>query len=176
MASAERSLPATARLFVALWPGPEVGQALQAWGRRWPGVAAAQPVPLQRLHLTLHFLGDVPRDWLPGLMAAIAVPFTPFVLPLGRSALWPGGIAVLEPERVPAPLARLHAAIGERLQRLSLPTEARPFRPHVTLARRAGTAAAPGSGPPVHWPVRGFVLVESHRPPDTGYRIVQRYR
>jgi 2'-5' RNA ligase len=176
MASAERSLPDPVRLFIALWPGPEVGHALQAWSRRWPGAAAGQPIPVQRLHLTLHFLGDVPRERLPGLMAAIAVPFTPFVLSLGRAALWPGGIAVLEPERVPAPLARLHAAIGERLQRLSLPTEARPFLPHVTLARRAGTAATLPSGPPVRWPVRGFVLVESHRPPHIGYRIVQRYR
>jgi len=176
MPGAEPSRPGPARLFVALWPGPEVAQALQAWGRRWPGTAAAQPVAAQRLHLTLHFLGDVPRERLPGLTSALALPFTPFVLSLGRAALWPGGIAVLEPERMPAPLVRLHAAIGETLKRLSLPTEARSFRPHVTLARRARMAAAPASGPAVRWPVRGFVLVESQPPADGGYRIVQRYR
>ncbi len=176
MASADPGLAGHTRLFIALWPEPEVCQALQAWSRQWPGVAATKPVPAQRLHLTLHFLGDVPREQMPGLQAALALPFTPFVLSLARAARWPGGIAVLEPERLPAPLIRLHGAIAEALQSLALPTESRRFRPHVTLARRAGTATPPASGPGVRWPVRGFALVESHPPPDGGYRIVQRYR
>jgi RNA 2',3'-cyclic 3'-phosphodiesterase len=173
MASADRG---HARLFIALWPEPDVCRALQAWSRQWPGAAATKPVPAQRLHLTLHFLGDVPRAQMPGLRAALALPFTPFALSLTRAALWPGDIAVLEPEQVPASLIRLHAAIGQTLQRLALPTESRQFRPHVTLARRAGKATVPPRGPAVRWPVRGFALVESEPPLGGEYRIVQRYR
>jgi RNA 2',3'-cyclic 3'-phosphodiesterase len=175
MASADRDPASHARLFIGLWPGPEACLALQAWSRPWLGAAATQRVPAQRLHLTLHFLGDVPSERLPALQSALALPVTPFVLSLGRAALWPGGIAVLEPERLPSPLIRLHGAIGETLQRLALPTQARPFRPHVTLARRAGTAAAPATGPRIRWPVRGFALVESHAAPGGGYRILQNY-
>jgi RNA 2',3'-cyclic 3'-phosphodiesterase len=175
MVSADCGPAGHARLFIALWPEPEVCQVLQAWSRQWLGVAAARPMPAQRLHLTLHFLGDVPRERLPGLQAALALPFRPFVLTFGRAALWPGGIAVLEPERLPAPLVRLHGAIGEALQRMALPTEARPFRPHVTLARHAGTAPPPATGPRIRWRVRGFALVASNPPPDGGYRIVQSY-
>lgn len=164
-----------ARLFVALWPDIEVRDALQAWCGQWQWPAATQRVPAQQLHLTLHFLGDVPRDQLPALQAALRVPFTPFVLSLGRVALWPGGIAVLEPDRLPPPMARLHGAIGEALHGLDMATEARAFRPHVSLARRAAAAVAPSAGPCIRWPVGGFALVESHRPPRGGYEIVQAY-
>ncbi|MES2153412.1 MAG: 2'-5' RNA ligase family protein [Pseudomonadota bacterium] len=50
-----------ARLFLALWPGAAVraqlGERRDDW--RWP--RAASPVADGRLHLTLHFLGEVER-------------------------------------------------------------------------------------------------------------------
>jgi 2'-5' RNA ligase len=162
-----------ARLFVALWPGPELRDALGAWCDSWPCPAGAQRVPAGQLHLTLHFLGAVPRQRLLALREALTLPFAPFTLSLGRPAMWPGQTAVLEPERTPPRLHRLHATAGEALRRLGLPTDARRFRPHVTIARRAGSAPAPAAGPGLRWPVRGYALVESCPGTEGRYTVLQ---
>jgi RNA 2',3'-cyclic 3'-phosphodiesterase len=162
---------ATARLFVALWPDAGVRSALVAAAAQWDWNAGAAQVNPAQLHLTLHFLGEVVRERLPELRRALVVSFAPFPLRLSRPTLWPAGIAVLEPERVPAALADLHAALGNSLRRLALPTEGRAFRPHVTLARRAAASGPPSRCPPVDWPVQAFALVESR--PGTGYSVVQ---
>jgi RNA 2',3'-cyclic 3'-phosphodiesterase len=165
----------SARLFVALWPGPRSRAALaEARGRwQWPPLAA--PVPSERLHLTLHFLGAVPRERLGALADAIAAPFRAFDLVFGHDELWPHGIAVLCPERTPQPLRQLHGDLGEALLRLGLQPEARPWRPHVTLARHAAGALAPPAAPAWRWPVRGYALVESDSRPRLSYRVLRRY-
>ncbi|MDL2354639.1 MAG: 2'-5' RNA ligase family protein [Pseudomonadota bacterium] len=68
-------------------------------------------------HVTLHFLGSVPRARLPELTQGIGVRFEPFELGFGHPELWHGGIAVLAPDVVPAPLLALHGALGEALER-----------------------------------------------------------
>jgi 2'-5' RNA ligase len=162
----------SARLFIALWPGPELRDALGAWCGTWPCSARAKRVPAAQLHLTLHFLGNVARDRLPALRQGLRLPFAPFTLALGRPALWPGQTAVLEPERVPPRLQRLHAGLGAALQGLALPVELRGFRPHLTVARRAGSALPPAAGPGLRWPVRGYALVESRPPAQGGYAVL----
>jgi 2'-5' RNA ligase len=165
----------TARLFIALWPDEALREALLSWCAQWQWNAAAKRVAAHRLHLTLHFLGDGPRKRLSALRQALAVPFAPFSLSLGRASLWTGGVAVVETEHLPPHLARLHTALGDALTGLGLPTESRAFRPHVTVARRAQTAAAPASGPCIVWAVERYVLVDSSAPRADGYRIVQAY-
>ena len=169
------SAPETARLFLALWPGAGVREALLAWrdGWRWPRGAA--PVPAGRLHLTLHFIGSVPRARLPELADGLRLPFRPFDLQLGHPALWKYGIAVLEPDTVPAPLLALQTALGAALQGLGLAPEERPYRPHVTLARRADGAVAPPDGRPIRWRVPSYALMESRLGADEGYTVIRRY-
>jgi 2'-5' RNA ligase len=152
----------SARLFLALWPGPAVRGALVDARDAWAWPAGARPEAEARLHVTLHFLGAVERERVPALDAALrGVPCAPFELRLARAALWPHGIAVLQPRAVPPRLLELHAALGALLRRLELPVETRPYRPHVTLARHAVGAAPPGDTPALHWRVRGHALVES---------------
>lgn len=161
----------SARLFYALWPDAAVHAALLAHQRawRWPaGVSLTRP---ERLHLTLHFLGELPAALLPALADALPRGGEPFELRLAQPALWRGGLAVLLAEQVPPPLRALHAGLGEALQALGLSTDPRPFAPHVTLARRARHAVPPGQVEPVVWPARGAVLVESVRP-QGGYRVL----
>jgi RNA 2',3'-cyclic 3'-phosphodiesterase len=165
----------SARLFIALWPGPELRKALEAWCGSWHWNAQAKRVPAGQLHLTLHFLGDVPRERLPALRHALRLPFAPFSLSLGRTAVWPGQIAVLEPERVPPRLQRLQVALSEVLQSLDLPPNSRGFRPHLTIARRAGSALPPAAGPGLRWLVRGYALVESRPQGQGGYAVLQTY-
>lgn len=164
----------TARLFIALWPGADVVRALRAW----PGLAACdagRTAPAGHVHLTLHFLGDVPRARLPDVQRALRVPFQPFELALRHCVPWRGGIIVVLPDELPLSLARLHAALGERLRQLALRTVARPFRPHVTLARHHAGPPSPPLQPLVRWPVDGFVLARSSPSPGRVYDVLHAY-
>lgn len=163
---------AQSRLFIALWPDPQVRHALRTWRDAWDWPRSATPVRNERLHMTLHFLGSVSASRIPELRQALTVPFEPFELEFGVPKLWPHGIAVLEPHAIPGQLVQLHADLGGALQRLEMPVEERAFRPHVTMARRAVKATAPQGGPALTWAIRGYALVESTA---GGYAVLQQY-
>ena len=169
----------TARLFIALWPGDPLRQALRDWREPHPGGVGARPVAPEQLHLTLHFLGNVPRQQVPELRSVLRVPFRPFELRFSHCELWPGGLLVVSPDAVPEALADLHAALREALRGLGLRTEARAFRPHITLARRhAGPLpppAAAAAAAALRWEVRGYALVESRAREGGGYAVLEVY-
>ena len=112
----------------------------QALRHLWPPAGTGvRPVKEGQLHLTLHFLGDVPAGEVPRLTSAVAdIVFSPFALsitgvgrfpPKGRaSVLWAGVSAC------PA-LRELHASLGQALTAAGYAIERRPYTPHVTLAR-----------------------------------------
>lgn len=164
----------TLRLFLALWPDRRSRSGLRACRDAWAWAPGAARVPTEQLHLTLHFLGEQPVARLEALIDAVQVPVTPFELSLGSARLWPGGIAVLEPDTVPAALTELHRALADALQAGGWPTERRAFRPHVTLARRAGPSRPPLSFRSLIWPVRGFALVASRPGPPRHYAVLHR--
>jgi RNA 2',3'-cyclic 3'-phosphodiesterase len=163
--------PAMARLFLALWPGPLALRALVAWQARWAWPACAAVVPPERLHLTLHYIGPVPATRLSEVTHGLQVPMQRFDLEFDRGGLWPRGLAVLCASALPDALAALHARLQAALERLDLPTESRPYRPHVTLARKAAGASPPDDSPAIRWAARGYVLVQS----QGGYRVLQHY-
>jgi 2'-5' RNA ligase len=173
-----RSPSITVRLFLALWPTAPVRQALHAMQSRWRWPEGSAVVDPARLHITLHFLGQVPPERVDEFTAGLAVPFEPHVLALaqGRATVWPGGIAVLELAAPPA-LQALHADLSRALQSLEWPVEERRFRPHVTFARRAqgARAAADACKDLPAWQVDdGYVLVRSR--PAQGYEVLHAYR
>jgi RNA 2',3'-cyclic 3'-phosphodiesterase len=174
---AASSAPASLRLFVALWPTPAVRAALAAQRNAlsWPSGTAL--VADERLHLTLHFLGHVSAALLPQLVPALQLRYPRFTLDIGPPQAWPRGLVVLPCTPVPPALRELHATLAAALAGLGMPVEQRPFRPHVTLARRAEGVklrpAVPRDSPPLHWRVSGHALVWSH--PSAGYRVLARY-
>lgn len=165
------SLEPVLRLFLALWPDPATTRSLAAWRDAFVWPAGAAVVPTEHLHLTLHFIGAVPAMRLAELTAGLRVPVAPFKLQLDQTEIWPRGLATIGVQQVPAELLALHAALGEALRRLGLPVEQRPFRPHVTLARKARAAAPPVPMPPLPWAVAGYSLVRSAQ----GYRRLVDY-
>jgi 2'-5' RNA ligase len=173
--AAAAALPRTARLFLALWPGPAARAALAAWRDAWAWPPGARPVPTERLHLTLHFIGPVPRERVAPVADALDVPATSFELAFGRAERWRHGLAVLRPLGSPPQLEALHAALAERLRACDLPVETRPFRAHVTMAREAPGVVPPVAGPALRWRVRGHALVESRPGRDGGYVVLRRY-
>lgn len=162
------------RLFLALWPDAAVRQRLADAQSAWAWPPQAVPVPLERLHLTLHYLGELGDDAVIELRDRLPALPAPFELAFGQHALWPHGIAVLEPLAVPPGLVALHAALSQTLHAIGLRTDERAFRPHVTLARHAQATPLPADGPRCAWPVRGYALVHSVSGPPLRYDVLQR--
>jgi 2'-5' RNA ligase len=163
------------RLFLALWPPPEAHAALIAHAGAWSWPASARRTPAERLHITLHFLGNLDAALLPRLRQELALSWDGCDLVLDRAEVWPGGIAVLEAGEVPTALQQLHARLAERLAALDLPVETRRYRPHATLARKATGAHAPASFAPLRWRAgSGYTLVQS-LPGGRGYEILQSF-
>lgn len=163
------------RLFLALWPDELTREAIAAYQQAWRWPAGAKLVDRERLHLTLHFIGSVPAARVPELALGLRVPFETVEIRFQEGKIWPGGIAVLQPESTSQPLLRLHARLARALAALRLPVEESPLRVHVTLARKASGAAPPCAGASLHWRAdSGYVLVRS-LPNGGGYEVLTRF-
>jgi 2'-5' RNA ligase len=123
------------RLFTALSPPPEVAEGLTRLQKGLPG---ARWRPIEALHVTLAFYGEVREDVARDLDSELSVvngqPLDLTLSGVGAfgegpeiHAIWAG----VEPD--PA-LARLAAACAQAARRVGLPIEKRAYRPHVTLA------------------------------------------
>jgi 2'-5' RNA ligase len=127
----------TRRLFFALWPDEATRDALCDW-QRLCVPKGARRTHRDDLHITLHFLGQVPDERLADLNALgagqVADAFELRLDHLGCFArpqvLWAG------PKSVPRELENLHEDLGEGLRELGFTPESRPYKPHLTLARK----------------------------------------
>lgn len=166
----------TVRLFIALWPTDAVRQAVAQWQSEWQWPERAALVAAAKLHLTLHFLGDVEERRVLDLKYVLkSVPASPIDLHFGRPEIWAHGVAVLRPDKSPTALRSLHARIGLALAQIGMPTAEQSFRPHVTLARRATAAKLPERTADITWAAaNGFVLAQSPGG-GRGYEILERF-
>jgi 2'-5' RNA ligase len=159
------------RLFVGLELPEAVADRLAVLAGGIPG---ARWVEARNLHVTLRFLGEIEEGLAAELDEALAALAEPgFALALdgfgafgGRRrlhTLWAGV------ERVPL-LVHLRDKVETVVVRLGLPSEARKFSPHVTLARLRDTPSGRvhdfiAGTSPFHlgpWPVDHFTLFRSH--------------
>ena len=166
------------RLFAALSIPPEIGRALQT---RQSGIEGARWRPLEALHVTLRFYGDVREDVARDLDAELmAISGRPFAITLsgagafdngeGIDAVW-AGVA-----ENPA-LTRLAEACEGAARRVGLKPEKRRYLPHVTLAylRRPDPAQVAAwiqannllKSPPI--PIAGFSLYSSFQGKEGSY-------
>jgi 2'-5' RNA ligase len=108
-----------------------MGEAALAW--RWTGQA--------NVHLTLHFLGEVDEARVPPLVAALggSLREPPFDATLGRLGVFPPSgpprtlwVSVAGAAEA---LGRVHRELAARLEGAGGELDARPFTPHLTLAR-----------------------------------------
>jgi RNA 2',3'-cyclic 3'-phosphodiesterase len=166
------ALARPARLFLALMPDEGSGRALAAWQRqrRWP--EDARVYRREDLHLTLHFLGAVPRARVGDLVPALALTGADFRFELSGLAHWASaGVAVLTPAQVPEALQALRNTLADKLALADLTPDPRPFAPHVTVARTRLPLLDLRLDAPLPWRSEGHVLMES----DRGYRVIHHY-
>ncbi len=145
MTEKRRKAPAL-RLFFALWPDDQLREALRQATRKAVRASGGRPVPARNLHVTLAFLGSVAETDRASVEAAAAAVSEPaFAFALDRLKVWPrANTLVLAPGSAGEGLARLHSTLWSGLGEIGYPRETRPFRPHVTLARKVAT---PGEMP-----------------------------
>jgi len=166
----------TARLFIGLWPDDGVRAALIAHRDEWRWPPSAVWMAPQRLHMTLHFLGMVPRDRLPLLRQALKIAVVGFDLLLDRGEVWHGGVAVLRPSAVPSALNGLHSRLAHALEAAGQASARPELKPHLTLARHAQGALPPKRPGNIHWRVERYALIESIQQPPSRYEVLQEYR
>lgn len=108
----------------------------------------ARWTPVDNLHVTLWFFGEQDDAAAEALAAGLSRPLVapPFGIALGGAGVFPAS----GPPRVlwvgvregADGIRALHGTLAARLQDLGCPPEARPFHPHVTLARMRGRPSA----------------------------------
>ena len=160
------------RLFFAMHPGPRAAQRIVALAEllRTKHDLRGKPLPADRVHITLHHLGDhcgLPESLIEAARAAAArIAMPPFDLTLDCVASFSGRgkrPCVLRNESAGAnqALHALQSDLGQRLREAGLVRYIeRRFTPHVTLLYDE-RGIIPEAVPPITWTVRSFALVHS---------------
>jgi 2'-5' RNA ligase len=178
------------RLFFALWPDGTQRAALVRATDKTVHHSGGRPVPESNLHVTLTFLGSVPEprlDELSVIARRTAATFSrdgvPLVVTLEGFDYWakPQVLTVLErgkeTHRAPA------SGVGELARILTTETAAagfspdlKPFRAHVTVARKVARAPRSSEMRKVPWSFDAFALVESRTLAEGPvYSVVESY-
>ena len=149
------------RLFFALWPDDPTRLRLAVAVESLPKLPG-RPVPVRNMHITLVFLGEVTEEQQQVLRAAAGTIHAPsFALTISQLGCWPRAtVAWLAPESVPQPLTDLVAQLQSVCRGAGLEPDARPYHPHLTIARKI-RRVAPAELAPIHWQISRFSLVES---------------
>lgn len=170
-----RPVPASHRVFFALWPDDATRAAISRATREVVQASGGRPVAKDRLHMTVAFLGELTPE---GLAIARSVPPIAtggFDVVLDVAGVWPESrVLWLAPQAPPEALGELEADLWEALGARGFRAEERIYRPHVTLARRARPVEAAVT--PVPWRVEELALVESF--PDgrsVHYEVLERW-
>lgn len=135
------------RLFFALLPQASDRAALHALAVGAATDLGARPLPSPDLHLTLCFIGEAP-------VAACLTVLQDLVLPLRPSLrcelleYWPRpGVLCATAQAEDAAIDALAAQIGAGLDTAGVRFDGKPFRAHITLARRPSRSMASQAWP-----------------------------
>lgn len=144
------------RVFVAVFPPPEIRQEVLAAARRPPLGDRVRWAKHENVHLTLKFLGELPEEALNSIHAALGkvcashAPFDVCLAGLGAfpsarraQVLW---IGVGEGS---GQFRSLATDLAAALAPLGFESERRPYTPHLTLGRVRGRPANLGLPPGV---------------------------
>ena len=174
------------RLFTAIGLPASVAEPLaQAAPKLLPAARTATRIrwaPAANMHLTLSFLGSVDPARLEAIRQALGrVEGRPFRVLLQGVGLFAHAGVFLAKVELSAALLALAEKVAESLEAVDIPREARPYQPHITLARsKAMISLAPpmADHPAFHQSFEAveFRLYESvTRPEGAHYQVLSAY-
>ena len=144
------------RVFLALDLSADMRAAAFAWGRALAGTIGLEAagaltwVPAERMHVTLRFFGELERDRVDAIAAALTqAPFTDGVAPaaFGFAGIFPpkgrARVLWLGFSDGQDALRRLHASVQGRVGQLAAADD-ELFIPHLTIARVKHADRLPG--------------------------------
>jgi 2'-5' RNA ligase len=139
------------RAFIAINLSPEIARKLESilidLQRKLKGVPVRW-VPVDNIHITLKFLGDVSvsnLDMLKKIIAAEAARHTSFEISARDLGAYPSlkrARVIWVDVKAPPDLASFQRALDQETARLGYPGEDRPFSPHLTLGRVSRNASS----------------------------------
>lgn len=151
------------RLFYAILPDAPARARLDALAREAAERTGGRATRANTLHLTVVFVGTVPGDRVDAAVdagATIGWRRRPIALDtLGAFAR--AGIAWAAPSSVDPTLVAAQRDLAAALAQRAIATEARAWKPHVTLARACGRPLAGVIDPPIAWDTDRVVLMAS---------------
>ena len=165
------------RLFYALWPD-DATRAQLAEAALTIDIRDGRAVRPENLHMTLHFLGEVDGD-VAGELAAMTTAFeiAAFALEIGDTGWWRGArVAWLASLATPPELDQLFVHLQDYLHACGMAPDDRPFRPHITVARKVRRAPRVSGSISVRWWVDDFALIASQTDPaGARYEVLNRW-
>lgn len=167
-----------ASLFFALWPDEETRKKLGEVSRQFKD-KNLRLVKNANLHITLAFLGEVSElDQAKLIEKANSIRSGKFSLILDSIGIWEKpGILWIAPEEIPEVLNDLVVQLQSIIKQQGLNIDERPYKPHVTIAKKAKQFIVPKEKIHIPWSVKSFALVVS-RSSGTGveYHVLQEWR
>ncbi|MDH5765811.1 MAG: RNA 2',3'-cyclic phosphodiesterase [Gammaproteobacteria bacterium] len=170
----------TRRVFFALWPDETVRQQIMTVFQQSP--QAQLPERFMRpenLHLTLHFMGNVPEQKLDCYdHAAQQVHVPPFKINLDQYSYFSQAkVFTMSCSTIPDALLKLYTSLAEGLTCCGYQQETRLYMPHVSLMRKLSEPGVINFFEHINWSVNNFVLVESVSV-NGGvlYQVIRRYQ
>jgi 2'-5' RNA ligase len=151
------------RLFFAIWPQPAVARQLVRVGESLAGLAGGNAMPVEKIHMTLAFLGALDEEHT----AAAALAASPLKSPEIRMIIDGVGsfrrakVGWVAPSQPVENLTRLQSQLADRLRERGFTLEDRAFTPHVTLVRKLARPVPRAPMSPVEWTSRALTLVET---------------
>lgn len=160
------------RLFYAIWPDDYTREKLASVSRN---LDVGKVIPPENLHITLLFLGHVQDEPKMAMLSGTdTIKCQKFWLKLSRFGCFRrSGVFWMAPDNIPGELINLVNKLSKLAVMNKIIVEDRPYRPHVTLARKIKTRIHLKSQDfAMH--VSKFSLVESKTlPQGAKYRVLK---
>ncbi|MDH5389364.1 MAG: RNA 2',3'-cyclic phosphodiesterase [Gammaproteobacteria bacterium] len=172
----------TKRVFIALLPDAVVREkftALQQQLGREKLLGKAKAVDCNNLHMTLHFIGAISIEKLRALEVSLdSVRCKAFNFDVNTVGCFPKpGVFWLGMKNIPPELEELERQTATCVQQCIEGYQPIPYRPHITLFRKARLSLDKEILPEINWQVKSFALMESKSSSDgVQYHMLKEWR
>ena len=149
------------RLFFALWPDEETRKKIGQINQQIKDKQLKKFIP-DNLHVTLVFLGNIDEEAELAIKQSVKkIDTTPFEIIFDQISFWrKPRVLCLTSSFQPSLLIELVDALKKCVGDCGVSIESRPYKTHITLARKARQDPTIKMSS-VRWPATRFALVES---------------